>query len=170
MKIKLTFRFTTPREFDERVQYIQLLVIRDTFQAILLMAALFIAGLAFFPVFVKEHLGEIGGAAVLCVGLVGWISNRLHGGGQDLEQKVPFAKGDLLIAPITAAIMVFLFVKLIGMQASLPEWFILYGATLPGSLVYPLFILLRIRKRAHTRVQPLAHHDDKATFGEKNGY
>ncbi|MEO6887368.1 MAG: hypothetical protein ABI456_00040 [Ktedonobacteraceae bacterium] len=161
MKTKRAVRFVTPRELDERFQSIQLLVIRDAFMAILLMAVCFVTALAFFPSFINAHLGEIGGVAIVSVGLVGWISNHLRG-GLDKEQQALFAKGEFLVAPFLAAIVVFLTNTLFGAQLSLLQWLLLYGVTLLSFLVYPLFLLQRVRKHTNRQEQtrPFSRQDD----------
>ena len=136
-----------PKGFDERVQHIQLYVIRDAFITVLIMALLFVTGLAFFPTFVTQHSGEIGLFALVCVGLVACISNYLRGGWQGKHER-SFARGDILLAPLLAAIVTFLTVKLTGQQLSFLEWLLWYMAMLIGFLAYSLFTLYRQRKRA----------------------
>ncbi len=157
MQRKRVFRLVTPRVFDERAQSLQLFVIRDTCVAVLLMAVVFVTCLAFAPVFVKAHLGEIGGIAVVSAGLVTWISNALRK-GRDMEQKKLFAKGDLLAAPFLAASVAFLITMLIGIEVSLLEWLLFFGVMLLGFLVYPLFILRHGRKHTAVPTQPPPYH------------
>ena len=149
MKTKRNFRFVASRAFDERDQAIQLLVIRDAFVAILLMAVLLVIGLAFFPLFITANLPAIGGGAIIIVGLVAWISNRVHGGRSE-EQKVALAKGELLSAPFVAAFAAFLIGKFSGEPFSLIQWLLLFAAMLSGFLAYPLFVLAYARK--HTPI------------------
>lgn len=144
MKARRRWHFVTPAFLDERAKLIQLLVVRDAFLTILLLALLFSYGFMLFRKFTLDNIGLLLILAVVVVGIVALISTIARG-GWNWEEKRASAKGDVLLAPLIAAAMTIVDPFILGKTPSLLDWLISYITILAAILVYPLLVLVITR-------------------------